>query len=315
MKRFARRRNPRHARRRRDWSRINGNLVRRGSLTVWIEDEAIARWEHPPKTGRPGRPRRYDDLAIRTGYTLKAVYGLPLRQTEGFLRSIFELMRLPLAVPDFSTLPRRMPGLEITLPRRIKPGEAVHLVIDSTGLKVFGAGDWHQHKHGLRKRRSYRKLHLLIDADTGEILTSELTTSSVSDGEMLPIFLERVEEPVAALSADGAYDQEPCYRALARRGSRAVIPPRVDAVLRADDGGGGLEMRNENLREIELIGKERWKHRRGYYRQSMAENGMSRYKRIFGERLSCRLFPSQKNEARLNTHLLNVMLNLPAQAA
>jgi hypothetical protein len=315
MKRFAVRRNPRHARRRRNWNQIDANLVRRGDLTVWIDQEAIDRWEHPPKTGRPGRPRRYDDLAIRAAYTLKAIYGMPLRQTEGFLRSIFDLMRLPLAVPDFTTLPRRMPGLEIKLPRRAKPSEAVHLVIDSTGLKVFGAGEWHQHKHGPRKRRAYRKLHLLIDADTGEILASELTSSSVTDGEMLPIFLERAEEPIAALSADGTYDQEPCYRALAQRGSRAIIPPRVDAVLRADDGGGGLEMRNENLREIERIGKERWKHKRGYYRQSMAENGMSRYKRTFGERLSCRLFASQKNEARLNTHLLNVMFKLPGQAA
>ena len=315
MKRFVAHRNPRHARRRRDWPRINANLVQRGNLTVWIAEDAIARWERPPRTGQPGRPRRYDDLAIRTAYSIKAFFGMPLRQTEGLLCSIFALMGVRLAVPNFSTFSRRMPGLDIELPRRIKPGEAVHLVIDSTGLKVFGSGEWHQHKHGLRKRRVYRKLHLLIDADTGDILASELTTSSVSDGAMLPILLGRVEEPIAALSADGAYDQEPCYRALARRGSRAIIPPRVDAMLRADDGGGGIEMRNENLREIQRIGKERWKHKRGYYRQSIAENGMSRYKTIFGERLSCRLFASQKNEAKLNTFLLNAMLHLTDQAA
>jgi hypothetical protein len=113
-----------------------------------------------------GRPRRYHDIAIQTAYAIKAVYGMPLRQTEDFLRSVFRLMRLPLAVPDFSTLPRRMPGMHIPMSPRTQPGESIHIVIDSTGLKVFGAGEWHEEKHGPRKRRMYRKLHLLVNADT-----------------------------------------------------------------------------------------------------------------------------------------------------
>jgi hypothetical protein len=311
MKRFPKKARSRHPKRKRNWRRINENLKQRGSLTVWITQDAVERWERPERTGKPGRPLRYHDVAIQTGYAVKAIYGMPLRQTEGFLRSVFLLMGLAVAVPDCSTLPRRMPGMHIVAPRRTQPGESVHMVIDSTGLKVFGAGEWHEHKHGLRKIRVYRKLHLLVDADTGEILESELTDSATHDGEMLPIFLERNDTELHALSADGAYDQQACYEALAQRAARVIIPPRCDAIIRHDDDpNGAWAMRNENVQAIEKLGLERWKHKQGYYRQSIAENAMSRYKTIFGERLSSRLFASQKNEAKLNCIILNAMLTL-----
>jgi hypothetical protein len=137
---------PKSPRRKRAWSRIEKNLVERGSITVWVDPEMIPLWEHPERTGKPGRPARYHDAAITTGYAVKAVYHLPWRQTEGFMRSIFRLMDLPLAVPDSTTFSRRMPGLTIEMPRRPESGEAVHIVIDSTGLKIFGAGEWHMHK-------------------------------------------------------------------------------------------------------------------------------------------------------------------------
>jgi len=299
--------------RKRSWHEIEKNLRQRGSLTVWVTEEAIAQWMQPERTGKPGRPPLYHDIAIQTGCTIKAVYKAPWRQTEGFLESIFRLMHVPLAVPDATTFSRRMPGLEITLPKRVQPGEPVHMVIDSTGLKVYGAGEWHMHKHGLRKRRRYRKLHLFIDAETCEILEVELTDDMTHDGTMLPIFMERNEERIDVLYADGAYDQYPCYEALAKKHARPVIPPRCDAVVHNKDPDGVLKFRNTNLEEIDRIGLEAWKHKREYYKQSIAENGMSRYKTIFGDRLYSRLFPSQKNEAKINCIILNTMINLGKQ--
>jgi hypothetical protein len=296
------------AKRKRNWAQINTNLVRRGDLTIWIDPEIAKAWNHPSKTGRPGRPREYSDLAIVTAHTLKSVYGLRLRQLEGFLGSIIRLIELPLTVPDFSTFSRRLPSLTVRLPKRKSPNESIHMVIDSTGLKIYGAGEWHAYKHGLRKRRSWRKLHLLIDADTCDILDAELTKNSVDDGCLLPYFLGRTEENVEALSADGAYDTEACYAALAQKNIRAVIPPRSDAVHhKEDDACGAWALRNRNLNDIQAMGLEKWKHKNGYYRQSKAENGMYRYKTIFGDRLSSRAFASQKNEVLINCMILNRM--------
>jgi hypothetical protein len=313
MKRFKKRQpqaTSKAAKRKRNWAQINANLVRRGDLTIWMDPEIAKAW-NPAKSGKPGRPREYSDLAILTAQTLKAIYGLGLRQLEGFLGSIIRLMQLPLKTPDFSTFSRRLPSLVVRLPKRKSPNEPIHMVIDSTGLKIYGAGEWHAYKHGLRKRRSWRKLHLLIDAGTCEILDAELTKNSVDDGSLLPYFLERSEEDVEALSADGAYDTEACYAALAQRKIRAVIPPRSDAVHhKEDDPSGAWALRNTNLSDIQAIGLEKWKHKNGYYRQSKAENGMYRYKTIFGERLSSRDFPSQKNEVLINCMILNRMNQL-----
>jgi hypothetical protein len=189
---------PRADRRERDWPHINRELKQRGDLTVWIDTTAEAFWEKPPATGKPGRPARYHDTAIITMLTIGAVYGMQLRQSEGFVRSLFRLMELPLSVPDYTTISRREEKLDIILPRRARPGEPIHVVIDSTGLKIYGAGEWHMYKHGLRKRCAFRKLHLFLDADTCEILDVELTPSTVNDGTLLPTFLAKSDEDIHA---------------------------------------------------------------------------------------------------------------------
>src|SRR3954447_14799031 len=210
----------------RNWRRYNAALVDRGSLTLWVDPAALQSWQYqgPPQQGAQFR---YSDTAIQCVLTLRAVYHLPLRATEGFARSILGLMGLDLDVPEHSTLCRRSKPLQITLPK--KAYGPLHLVIDSTGLKVYGEGEWKVRQHGYSKRRTWIKLHLAIDPATHEIRAAMVSEPGVTDAEAVPDLLEQEEGPVDAVEADGAFDRQGVYEELERRGARAIIPPRRDA--------------------------------------------------------------------------------------
>src|ERR671929_2107572 len=182
----------------------NAALRQRGSLTIWFTEAAIAAWRAGPRTTPGGQPH-YSALAITTALTLRVMLRLALRQTEGLIGSIMHLLGLELAVPDHSTLSRRAETLEVPRPR---PGsETIHLLVDSTGLKLCGPGEWLIEKHGSRTRRSWRKLHLGTDADTGQFLAAALTTKDVDDGSQVGPLLDQVEGPVTFFTADGAFDR------------------------------------------------------------------------------------------------------------
>ncbi len=170
----------------RNWAEYNAALVQRGSLALWVDEAVLEAWLNHQRTGHPGAPRTYTDTAISTGLTLKVVYPLPLRATEGLLRSLLKLMGLSsLAVPDHSTLCRRQQRLEVGLPQPRK-GQAIHVVVDSTGCKIYGEGEWKVRQHGISKRRTWRKLHLAIDEASGQILGAVLSTNDVADSAALP---------------------------------------------------------------------------------------------------------------------------------
>ncbi len=176
-------------------------LRQRGSLTVWVTDAAIAAWKAEPRTTRGGQ-QHYSALAIATALTLRSVFRLALRQTEGLIGSIIALLGLDLAVPDHTTLSRRAESLEVVRPR---PGcGPVHLLVDSTGLKLCGSGEWLLEKHGTKTRRSWRKLHIGVDADTGQIAAAALTGCDVDDASQVGALLDQVTSPVASFTADGA---------------------------------------------------------------------------------------------------------------
>lgn len=305
-----------HQYRVRNWSEYNAALVGRGSLTIWLDEAALSDWLHGERSGKRGASCTYSAAAITAILLLKAVYHLPLRGAQGFAHSVLGLMGLALPIPHYSTLSRRQAGLELEAPR-LRNGEALHLVVDSTGCKVYGEGEWKVRTHGASQRRTWRKLHLGVDEQTGEIVAAVLSSNNMSDGEVLPQLLEQVDEPIAQLSGDGGYDQRRCYQALCERETaqeqslKVTIPPRHGArIWRHGNGKTDRLARDENLREIRRVGRRRWKHDNGYHRRSLAETAMSRYKRIIGEKLRARDFARQAKEAFIGILILNQMTKL-----
>jgi len=294
----------------RNWKEYNAALERRGSLTLWLSDEVVQAWRNTARTGERGHPQTYSDLAILTICTLQAVYHLPLRGTRGLVLSIFELLRLKLPVPSFSQLSRRRQTLEVRLPRQ-RRGAALHVVVDSTGVKVFGEGEWKVRQHGYTRRRTWRKLHLGVDEATGEIVAAVVTTNNYSDGQVLPDLLDQVDEAVRQVSGDGAYDKRNCYDAIRAREATATIPPQHNAKI-WQHGNTKAErlVRDQNLRRIRQVGRGAWKKEVGYHRRSLAETTMFREKMIFGEQVSARSFNGQATQLLVRCAALNRMTHL-----
>jgi transposase len=294
----------------RNWSEYNAGLKQRGSLTFWIDELVLQEWVDPYLSGKPGASVYYSDVAILTMATVKAVYRLAGRQCQGVLESIFELLGIELSVPDRSTLSRRVGKLEVALPVVPKEG-ARHVVVDSTGVKVYGEGEWKTRQHGVSKRRTWRKLHLGVDEATGEILAAVVTTNDVHDGEVLNDLLEQIEGEIEQVSTDGAYDHSHCYDEIAERGAKPVIPPRKDAVIwQHGNCKAPPHPRDENLRYIRKHGRKKWKRDANYHRRSLAETTMFRFKAIFGGNLSSRKFDNQAVELFIKCAALNRMIQI-----
>jgi hypothetical protein len=242
--------------------------------------------------------------------TVRAIYHLALRATQGLLQSVVTLMHLTVPVPSYATLSRRQVSLSFT-PPATRPGEALHVVVDSTGIKVFGEGEWKVRQHGVTKRRTWKKLHLGVDEASGEILAVSVTDNSVTDATELPGLLDQIPAPLKQVSGDKAYDTRRCYDAIRQRGARATIPPRKSAKIwqHANSKAERL-IRDENLRAIRKSGRAAWKRACGYHRRSLAETAMSRLKRILGPTISARSFPGQMAEIILRCTILNKLHQL-----
>lgn len=296
----------------RNWSEYNAGLKQRGSLTLWLNEDAIHHWYAPEQPARRGSNRIYSDLAITTFETLKSVYGLAGRQTEEFLQSLLKLMQVDLSVPEHSTVSRRKGTLSV--PLAVKPNSSsIHLVVDSTGVKVYGEGEWKTRQHGISKRRTWRKLHVAVNESTGEILCAEVTLNTVHDSEMLENLLEDIDDDasVEQVSADGAYDTRRCYEVFQQKGAKAVIPPRKNAkIWQHGNCHGPAHPRDENLRFIRRHGRKSWKRHRGYHRRSIAETTMSRFKSTFGGTVKSRNFANQAAELRVKCAVLNRMIQI-----
>jgi hypothetical protein len=277
---------------------------------VWIAEDTLSRWQNPPRSGKRGRPPRYTDLAIECMATLEAIYHLPLRATEGLLASVLKLMGVRLPVPNYTTLCRRRKRLAVLLPRRARSGP-LHLVVDSSGVKIFGEGEWKVRSHGASKRRTWRKLHIGVDEATHEWVAAIVTTNDVADNEVLPDLLDQVEEELEQVTGDGAYDKRHCYRAIAGKSASAVIPPRKNARIWQHGRCKKPPLaRDENLRRIREVGRAQWKRESGYHRRSLAETSIFRIKTIFGERVRARSFEGQAAQVLIQCAVLNRMTHL-----
>jgi hypothetical protein len=287
----------------RNWREYNRALKERYSLTIWVHEDARKGWAAEP-TGRRGRPFTYGDVVIEVCLRVRSLFRLPLRGVEGFMRSIEDWTNMP--VPDYTILSRRAHRLNVNLDI-VPRNEPVHLVVDSSGLKIYGEGEWKVRTHGVGKRRTWRKIHIGVDEATGRVLVAELTKADVADCDVLPRMLRQLESPVSKVGGDGAYDKKKDYRAIARIGARAIIPPRCDAVANAR---GRPSARDENIKRIDRIGLKRWKVESGYHRRSLVETAFSRLKRIFGGGLRSRIFGNQRTEAMTELSVMNKMTSL-----
>ncbi len=288
-----------------NWHEYNNGLRRRGDITIWFTEAAIAEWR-PAMTGARGRPQEYSDIAIETASFIRQVFYLPLRQTEGFMNSLARIMKVDITIPDFSSISKR----SIALPRHIltkatKPGSLV--IVDSTGLKVYGKDEWYQEKHDVPARRTWRKLHLAVD-DFHQLLACELTTPEVGDPTVVPDLLVQIDTPFDTFIADGAYDGEPVSRAILNQqpDAQVIIPPHKTAVRSA----AGDTQRDSHIRVIHQHGRIAWQKKTEYGLRNYAELAVQRYKRIFGKAMKARALQQQKMEAWISASALNRMTNL-----
>ncbi len=276
-------------------------LINRGSITFWLSPSAIKKWNAKP-SGKRGGQAKYSNFAIETALTLGLVFHLPLRQTEGFVSSIFELMGLHMDVPDHTTLSRRSKTLSVKLqvPKTKGP---IDLIIDSTGLSIVGQGQWAAAKHGERGKKGWKKLHLGVD-DLGNIISQELTDSNVDDAKTGVKMIKHVGSRTKCVVGDPAYDSSDIYGAAKNVGADIVVPPIKGARVNKS----GSKNRNRTVRRVKKVGRRRWKKEAGYHRQGQVENTFFRFKKIIGPRLRSRCNETQETEAMLACNILNKML-------
>jgi hypothetical protein len=295
-----------------NWADYNESLRRRGDVTIWLSPEVEAAWRAERRMTRGGQPI-YSDLAITVGLTLGMVFKQPLRQTEGFVRSLVRLMGLDLPVPDYSTFSRRGAGLNLPMKARVSTNGPIHFVVDSTGLKIFGEGEWLENKHKAKaKRKSWRKLHLGLDLVTGEIACTGLNTDSVGDPTALPELLDQIDGDVTGFIADGAYDGAPTSDLLVKLFGVDVeitFPPPKTAILSAD-AAVSPTARDKRIFAIRAGGPMAWQVSSGYNQRSRGETQMGRLTMVIGPKLKARSLPNQKTEAKIGTHILNKMTEL-----
>jgi len=300
---------PKQARRVTNWAAYDASLRQRGSLTVWFSEDAIAGWRAEGRTTPGGQPH-YSALAILTGLCLRAVFRLALRQTEGLIGSIIGLLGLDLAIPDHTTLCRRADGLDVPRPQSSPGAGGMHLIVDSTGLKFHGPGEWLVEKHGTRTRRSWRTLHIGLDADTGRIVAAELTTNEVDDGSQVGPLLDQVAGAVASFTADGAYDTGAVSAAVAGRHPDAaiIVPPRSTA-MPSDTAQTNPTQRDRHLQGITNNGRAGWQKSSGYNKRSRVEAAIGRFKQVIGNGLHSQTDARQNGEIAVAVHVLNRMLD------
>ncbi len=299
----------------RNWAKYNKSLVQRGSLTIWFSEDAIAAWiEEPADKNERGRPKIYSDEAILSSLIIRAVFHLPLRALQGFLCSLVSLLHLTVPIPHYSRICRRSAGLGCHV-RRLTTKRPTDLVFDSSGLKVYGEGEWKVRQHGKSKRRTWRKIHLAICPDTHEIVMECLTENNIADCSVLTEMSSRLPSSVKRVYGDGAYDSSECRQALVHRGIEPLIPPQRKAVSLDSSPHSWRQHRNKAVSEILGLGgddeaRSLWKKLKGYHRRSLVETAMFRFKALFGGSLRARKMLNQKAEVLAACLAMNKMNSL-----
>lgn len=299
----------------RNWKEYNEALVKRGELFFHITEEALGQWYLPKDKRQPGKrgaPLQFSDSAIEACLMVQHLLHLPLRAAEGTIRMMLAKLGVSHKAPDYSTLSIRGKRLAVNIRvRKLMLGESLHLVVDSSGVKVFGEGEWKVRQHGYSKRRTWKKLHIGIDQATGDIEVAEVTGSDTADCEVFKPLLDRMPSKVAIdqVSADGSFDKRVCYQALTdRQVAHIAIPPQKNAKIWQHGNTKAERLpRDENLRRIRAVGRRQWKQESNYHRRSLVENSFFRFKTIFGDSVAARTFLNQRTELLVKCKILNRM--------
>ena len=298
----------------RNWRRYNQSLQNRGSITFWFTPEVIKKWYSEEPSEGPGRPKFYSDDAIVCALMIRAVFHSKLRQLQGFMESLMEILGLDLDCPHYSVFCRRAKKLSIPIQKPLRPGEKLNIIFDSTGLKVFGEGEWKTRKHGYSKRRTWRKLHVGMCADSGQIVIGALSSNALTDAAAMVEMMDHLDEcSLGDVYGDGAYDTIGCRMAIHDRGGRQIIPPPVNAQICRKDPPPCLIDRNDAVEKIRGGGQEGrklWKENSGYHKRSLIETLMFRFKTIMGGDLRSRIWRNQVAEALIKLQALNKMTEL-----
>jgi hypothetical protein len=293
-----------------NWRKYNESLVQRGSITFWFCEETVKKWHHANAKPKVGHPFVYSDTAVECLLVLRELFQLPYRQTEGLGKSLAELMQIAIDIPDYTSLAKRAAkmGVALDIAKHVGP---IDVVVDSTGLKVFGEGEWKMRKHGKTKRRTWRKLHLAINPATQEIEAETLTENSCDDASQVDDLLDQIAVPTDKFYGDGAYDKWKVYETLEKRRAKAIVPPQRNAKIAQHGNSNAPPLsRDVAIRDIRRCGRQQWKEAVGYHQRSLSETAMYRMKCCFGDHLKNRILENQRIETRLRSKILNRFTHL-----
>lgn len=300
---------PKKAYRVRNWSEYNKKLTQRGRVTFWVNEETAKKWHKTEKTKERGRPKVYADVAIETCLIVKVLFNLPLRQCEGLVTDLFGLLKIKIQVPCYTQVCRRQRSLDVKLKHSVMG--SIHVVIDGTGLKVFGEGEWKVRQHGYTKHRMWRKLHIGIDVKTQEIVMMELSENNIGENKLLNPLLNQYEDGFTTIGADKGYDSFACHEEAGNRGATsAILLQRKSKIRKRLKAGEPTLVRDDILRRIREVGRKEWKAEVKYHQRSLVETAFGRYKTIFGSKLRSICLESQKVEALIKCNLLNKFTQL-----
>ena len=299
----------------RDWSQYNASSKKSGAISFYISEEAVQIWIQKEKSGAPGASEEYSDIAIETCLTIRAAYNLSLRKTDGFITSMFQAMQLNLKCPDYTTMSRRAKDLNVAIQRLPTQGGIV-IAADSTGVKVYGEGEWKVRQHGASKRRTWLKLHMAVNVQNLQVESFELTQNNVTDGEVAPTLIKAIKAPIDRFNGDGAYDVESVYVAVHSVGAIPIIPPRKDAKPQTPKHAIAAKVpRDFAISYIQQHGnnedaRKKWKQDSKYHARSLSETSMYRFKTHFGPSVRSRTFANQRTEIAIKINVLNRIASL-----
>jgi len=294
----------------RNWSEYNKALTQRGSITFWINEKTSKKWHGVGTTKQVrGRPKIYSELAIETCSTMRVLFGLTFRRCQGFVKSLFEIMKLNINPPSYTQICRRQKNLKIKLKHNVSG--SIHVVVDATGLKIFGEGEWKVRQHGYSKRRMWRKLHVGVDVKTREIVMSELTDNHTGENKLLKPLLDQYTDGLIKVGADKGYDSYECHEIIGRRDAEsAILLQRKSKIKKHLSKDGPPLVRDEITRRMRKVGRKQWKQEVGYHQRSLVENTFFRFKTILGGKLRSIILENQKIEVLIGCNILNKFTQL-----